>query len=134
METSITENELFEKEIKEGQRFAFGKNWSHFLTHLDEERIRQAENSLKEMLEIDSLEGKHFLDVGSGSGLFSLAAKRLGASVHSFDYDPDSAACAKQLKQIYFKDDPDWIIERGSVLDASYLKGLGQFDIVYSWG
>ena len=30
------------------------------------------------------------LDIGSGSGLFSLAARRLGARVHSFDYDTDS--------------------------------------------
>jgi len=35
---------------------------------------------------------KLFLDVGSGSGLFSLAARRLGAKVLSFDYDAESVA------------------------------------------
>ena len=28
----------------------------------------------------------------------------------------------------------DWIVERGSALDADYLRRLGPFDIVYSWG
>jgi 2-polyprenyl-6-hydroxyphenyl methylase/3-demethylubiquinone-9 3-methyltransferase len=74
------------------------------------------------------------LDVGSGSGLSSLAARRLGAMVTSFDYDGQSVACTEELRRRYLPDDPCWIIEQGSVLDAEYLVGLGQFDIVYSWG
>jgi 2-polyprenyl-6-hydroxyphenyl methylase/3-demethylubiquinone-9 3-methyltransferase len=31
-------------------------------------------------------------------------------------------------------DDSNWTVEQGSVLDVNYLKSLGQFDIVYSWG
>ena len=75
-----------------------------------------------------------FLDIGSGSGLFSLAARRLGASVHSFDYDPHSVACTQELRERYFKKDPSWKVERGDALDCSYLGKLGTFDIVYSWG
>src|SRR5947209_4267341 len=86
------------------------------------------------MLGCDSLSGKTFLDVGSGSGLFSLAARRLGARVVSFDYDPESVACTTQLKGIFLPTDQDWRIERGSVLDQEYLHGLGRFDVVYSWG
>lgn len=122
-------------EVSAGQRFEFGKNWSRFLSVLNEERIAAAEKSLKDMLEVDDLHGKTFLDIGCGSGLFSLAAMRLGAlRVHSFDYDPKSVACAKELKRRYFPDSDNWIIEEGSVLDEAYLSSLGEWDILYSWG
>jgi 2-polyprenyl-3-methyl-5-hydroxy-6-metoxy-1,4-benzoquinol methylase len=115
-------------------RFKFGNNWTRFLSLLDEERISEAENSLKYMLGIETMSGKTFLDVGSGSGLFSLAARRMGASVFSFDFDAGSVACTKEMKRCYFPDDTNWIIEKGSILDADYLGKLATFDIVYSWG
>jgi len=122
------------EEIARGERFEFGKNWSRFLQGFRDEQVVTAEMSLKQMLEIDSLAGMRFLDIGSGSGLFSLAARRLGARVHSFDYDPQSVACTSELRRRYFSDDPHWVVEEGSALDADYLAGLGHFDIVYSWG
>jgi len=122
------------EEIEAGNRFAFGENWSRFLTELDDNRIHQAEQSLCDMLKVKNLQGKRFLDVGSGSGLFSLAARRLGATVHSFDYDPQSVACTDELKSRYFPDDPHWSVEQGSALDEKYISGLGRFDVVYSWG
>ncbi len=121
-------------EIEAGERFTFGENWTAFLARLDESRILAAENSLRQMLEVDNLEGKTFLDIGSGSGLFSLAARRLGAKVQSFDYDPASVACTRKLKTLYFPQDDDWTVGTGSVLDADYMSGLPKFDIVYSWG
>lgn len=121
-------------EISAGERFEFGKNWTAFLAHLNEDRILKAEESLCEMLETGKLEGKRFLDIGSGSGLFSLAAKRLGAEVRSFDYDPYSVACTAELKNRYFPDDASWQIGQGSALDEEFLGSLGKFDVVYSWG
>jgi 2-polyprenyl-3-methyl-5-hydroxy-6-metoxy-1,4-benzoquinol methylase len=121
-------------EIAQGERFQFGENWRRFLANLDEQRISQAEASLRNMLEVADLEGRTFLDIGSGSGLFSLAARRLGARVHSFDYDPQSVACTQELRRRYFPDDPDWRVEEGSTLDPAYLQNLGKFDVVYSWG
>ncbi len=115
-------------------RFEFGENWSRFLSVLDEDRIRLAEDSLRNMLEADTLSGKRVLDVGSGSGLFSLAAYRLGASTHSFDYDRQSVACTSELKRRYCQDDAAWTVEEGSILDEEYVASLGEFDIVYSWG
>jgi len=120
-------------EVQQGERFGFGANWTRFLSVLNDERIEEAKSSLKRMLNVKSLDGKTFLDVGSGSGLFSLAARLLGAKVHSFDYDPQSVACTVELKRRYFPDD-DWVVESGSVLDRDYLSRLGQFDVVYSWG
>ena len=121
-------------EVQRGERFEFGRNWASFLERLDDDRIERAISSLRDMLEVDNLKGKSFLDMGSGSGLFSLAAKRLGADVFSFDYDPDSVACTRELKRRYFQSDERWKIDQGSALDDKYVSSLGSFDIVYSWG
>src|SRR5262245_14851458 len=115
-------------------RFAFGRNWRRFLEVLDEQRVQRAEASLLTMLKEPTLAGRRFLDIGSGSGLFSLAARRLGATVHSFDIDPESVGCALELRRRFSPGDGDWRIERGSALDVGYLESLGWFDIVYSWG
>ena len=100
------------EEVNQGNRFEFGKNWTRFLSTLNPDRIAAAELSLKQMLGVENLEGKSFLDIGSGSGLFSLAARRLGARVHSFDFDPHSVACTKELRRRYFgEQDPGWVVE-----------------------
>lgn len=125
---------LHELEVASGERFEFGKNWSRFLALVDEDRIARAANSFKNWLEVEDLNGKSFLDIGSGSGLYSLAARRLGARVHSFDYDPYSVACTAELRRRYFAGDLSWTVEEGSALDVDYLKSLGTFDFVYSWG
>ena len=110
------------------RRFAFGENWRHFLRVLDEERIAQSQVSLRDLLETD-LSGRSFLDVGSGSGLSSLAAMRLGASrVHSLDFDEGCVACTRELRQRYFPDDPRWTIERGDALDRDAMRRLGRFE------
>lgn len=130
----IMEDSRHASEVARGQRFEFGKNWTRFLGTLNEERVQRAVGSLQSMLDVESLQGKTFLDIGSGSGLFSLAARKLGAKVYSFDYDPHSVACTRELKRRYFDNDPDWHVQQGSVLDKSFVKSLGAFDVVYSWG
>ena len=119
---------------KEDLRFGFGDNWSRYLDGLNDEKIDLAQQSLNDMLDEKSLKDARFLDIGSGSGLFSLAARRSGAVVHSFDYDPQSVACTNSLKEHYFENDSSWEIEQGSVLDKEYLQSLGKYKIVYSWG
>ncbi|MEM9294138.1 MAG: class I SAM-dependent methyltransferase [Acidobacteriota bacterium] len=136
-------------------RFAFGRNWRAFLERVDEERVKAAEDSMVRLLGRQRLDGLELLDIGCGSGLFSLAARRLGARVTSFDYDADSVACTRELRRRFAPEDapeelrnagaqgvhgdgaePEgpWRVERGSVLDESYLESLGTFDLVYSWG
>jgi 2-polyprenyl-6-hydroxyphenyl methylase/3-demethylubiquinone-9 3-methyltransferase len=134
MPQTTTQESQHAREVSSGKRFEFGKNWSRFLLLLDDARITSAEKSLKDKLETDTLAGLRFLDAGSGSGLFSLAARRLGAKVHSFDFDPHSVACTSELKRRYFPDDANWLVDEASVLDPGYLGGLGTFDVVYSWG
>jgi SAM-dependent methyltransferase len=116
------------------ERFSFGKNWSQFLAHIDNQRILQAEDDLKKLICSSSLTKQSFLDIGSGSGLSSLCARRLGAKVTSFDYDQISVDCTNELKRRYFTDDPEWKVMQGSALDAKFLNSLNSFDIVYSWG
>jgi len=123
--TSTAQNEL---------RFTFGKNWNGFLHGIDAHRIDMAKESLSTKLDKKSLEGVTFLDVGSGSGLFSLAAKMLGAKVFSFDYDSDSVACTEGVRKNFFPRDKNWTVRKGSVLDSTFLNSLGKFDVVYSWG
>ena len=116
-------------------RFGFGENWQRFLSVLDEERITEAERNFRTMLEVDRLDGRTFLDIGSGSGLSSLVAMRLGAErVHSFDYDAESVACTRELKRRFYPDKETWTVGRGDVTDARYIDSLGTFDTVYSWG
>ncbi|MCP4891312.1 MAG: class I SAM-dependent methyltransferase, partial [Planctomycetaceae bacterium] len=82
----------------------------------------------------ECIRGKKFIDVGCGSGLSSLVARRLGATVHSFDFDTESVECTRELKRRYFQNDSEWTIDQGSVLNQEYLQELGTFDVVYSWG
>jgi ribosomal protein L11 methylase PrmA len=122
----ITENK---KEI----RFGFGKNWMSYVEHIDDERLENAKKSLKEFFGETDFFNKDFLDIGCGSGLFSLAAKHLGAkSVTSFDYDKYSVEATSKLKKICYPQAESWHILEGNVLDENFMKSLGQFDLVYS--
>lgn len=130
----MTEKKFID-EVNSGTRFEFGKNWASFLNSLTEQRIQVAKRSLTHMMSVNDLTGKMFLDIGCGSGIFSLASRMLlNAQVHSFDFDPDSVKCAQYLNEKYTNGDSSWIIEQGSILDIEYIQSLPKFDVVYSWG
>ena len=115
-------------------RFAFGRNWLRFLETVDEARVDVAATSMAEFLGPDGLRGRRVLDLGSGSGLFSLAATRLGAAhVTSVDFDADAVACTLEMKR-RFAPDAAWDARPGDATDPAAMAALGTFDVVYSWG
>lgn len=127
--------ELYENSYNNKNHFSFGKNWQSFLETLDNKKINEAKKSLVDFIGgEEKIKGKSFIDMGCGSGLFSLSAYLLDASrVVSVDVDEFSVACAKYLKEK--KNNPsNWEIIKGSALDENFIKSVGQFDIVYSWG
>jgi 2-polyprenyl-6-hydroxyphenyl methylase/3-demethylubiquinone-9 3-methyltransferase len=127
--------ELYEKSYLTKDHFSFGKNWQNFLKTLNEERIEEAKKSLVNFLGGEAnIAGKTFIDMGCGSGLFSLAIHRLGAQkIVSVDIDDFSLACTKHLCEQEGKSD-GWEIKKGSALDKDFINSLGTFDVVYSWG
>lgn len=131
---SETAQQQHTNEVVAGTRFEFGKNWKEYSKGIDRERADVAVASVQDLIGLTSLKGKTFLDIGSGSGLFSLAAALLGAHVTSFDYDTDSVACTESLRSGADIDSKQWNVMQGSVLDDDFMAKLGTYDIVYSWG
>lgn len=118
------------------QRFEFGKNWLNYIhKNLNEENAGTSRKHMLSVLERGDLKGLSFLDIGCGSGLHSYAAWQAGAdTLHSFDYDPNSVAATRYVRE-NAGNPVNWItVEQGSVLDDTYIHKLPQFDLVYSWG
>ena len=117
-------------------RFGFGANWTAYIRDIDDDHISAAIAALAALVGRESLVGVRLLDIGSGSGIHSLAAVRLGADVTSFDFDLDSVACTAALRHRYAGEGSSrWhLMGQGSILDTEFVASLGHFDIVYSWG
>jgi SAM-dependent methyltransferase len=115
--------------------FAFGKNWLRFLRVVNESRIEQARQSFLSFVgPAEELAGRSFLDIGCGSGLSSLIARRSSMSVVAFDYDIDAVACSMEMRRRFDATTDEWRVENGDVLDDTYMGTLGKFDFVYAWG
>jgi len=129
-------------ELARGLRFDFGGNWSRFAESVDRAAVAEAERSLLELLPATALhdgrlDGVRMLDAGCGSGLFTVAALRLGAHVTAFDFDPNSVRTTRRMADIWSPGADTgerFTLLHGSVLDEGFLTGLGTFDVVYSWG
>lgn len=117
------------------ERFGFGRNWKNFVEkNLSDEHVQLSKDWLLEFLGLPDLRGRSMLDVGCGSGLHAYAAIKAGVErVVAFDYDPKSVE-ASRLSHAHAGNPPNWEIRHGSVLDESFMRSLGTFDIVYSWG
>ena len=49
-------------------RSQFAQNWNRFLKEIYDNRVEQAEESLRQVLKIQTLCGLSFLDIGSAAG------------------------------------------------------------------
>lgn len=100
-------------------RFNFGNNWRDYSNSaLMESNLKEAVDSLDNLVGKDLISNKTFLDIGCGSGLFSIAAIKLGAKkVLGFDLSKESVDVSKQNTKSECTPD-----------------NIGKFDIVYSWG
>jgi SAM-dependent methyltransferase len=113
--------------------FAFGENWARYADLIGDAQLTEAIAGLHRLLGDMSLQGCRFLDIGSGSGLHSLAALRLGAAeVVAVDIDAHSVATT-QAVLTRFASGSRYRVERRSVFDLDPT-AFGQFDVVYSWG
>jgi 2-polyprenyl-3-methyl-5-hydroxy-6-metoxy-1,4-benzoquinol methylase len=112
--------------------FEFGENWKDYAKSIDQNRIDAAVEGLKKFFP-DGLAGKTFLDIGSGSGVHSLAAISLGAvSVAAVDIDENSVSTTRELLTGYAPNST-WRADVASIFDMSP-DDFGGFDVVYSWG
>jgi 2-polyprenyl-6-hydroxyphenyl methylase/3-demethylubiquinone-9 3-methyltransferase len=116
--------------------FSFGENWSEYSAFLDEGRVIEAEKSLQQLLQRERLDDLSFLDIGAGSGLFSIAAARLGAKrVVAIDKEDDCLLSARRNIE-RFLPPPLWNtveVEHGDILCPQTCR-FGKFNIVYAWG
>jgi 2-polyprenyl-3-methyl-5-hydroxy-6-metoxy-1,4-benzoquinol methylase len=118
------------------ERFAFGENWRRFSEQLQPQHYHSAKESLENLM--PDLKNKTFLDVGCGSGLFSIAASALGAKeVLGFDVDSEAVSTSKALLERVSQWDQDVRKEAIEFRVESILNenlACEQYDIVYSWG
>ena len=77
-----------------------------------------------------NFENLNIIDIGCGSGLFSLVALRLGAKhITCFDYDPDSVKCAEGIDIPEFSEDHLLVWRRYS---RWKIYKITWFDLVYN--
>jgi predicted RNA methylase len=113
--------------------FSFGENWAEYAQKIDEKRIEEAEKSIVRLVGKEAIEGRTFLDIGCGSGLFSLAAVRLGArQLLAVDLDPQSVETTRRTLSRHVPG-ANWDCRQISVFDLDQ-STAGTFDVVYSFG
>jgi 2-polyprenyl-6-hydroxyphenyl methylase/3-demethylubiquinone-9 3-methyltransferase len=114
--------------------FDFGANWADFSEqHVDSQRLAIAARSIQDLLQRPALTGLRILDIGCGSGLFSIAAHQLGASVTGVDINPRCIEVSQRNAALLA---PESAIrfQLASALDERQMADLGSFDLVYAWG
>lgn len=118
--------------------YDFGKNWDRYSRDvLDEARVDAAVDSMAALIGAERLRDARFCDVGCGSGLFTVAAGRLGVVRGlGFDVNPTAVAVAQRNRHRFAAPEAAARLDfcEGSALDENFVSGLGRFDVVYAWG
>ncbi len=114
-------------------RFGFGRNWKSYSKLITKERLSKAELHLKDRFQVEGFEGK-FLDIGCGSGVFSVSALNLGAEVKGFDYDINSVETSKKVLRQFSQGNTNWEIQQGDILTSNHNNDISNSDFIYSWG
>lgn len=116
------------------KKFKFGLNWQAYSKKtLNEGQLERAKQSLRKLFGASGVAGKSFLDIGCGSGLFSIAARQLGAcEVQAVDID-DLSVKTSEINQSRFHIDRIEVL-KGDILDEQSRLTLRPADLVYAWG
>ncbi|MBN1823310.1 MAG: methyltransferase domain-containing protein [Endomicrobiales bacterium] len=118
--------------------FGFGKNWKDYSEKvLDERRLAEARNSLIELAGKGSFEGRNVIDIGCGSGIFSICAADLGARrVVGIDVDVECVRVSESNSAKYASGPLKPEFRKASILDEAAVRELKKmgFDTVYAWG
>jgi 2-polyprenyl-6-hydroxyphenyl methylase/3-demethylubiquinone-9 3-methyltransferase len=115
--------------------FTFGENWLSYSRLLEEPRLLDAQSNLQQLLGRQHLNGLSVVDVGAGSGVFSLAAVRLGAArVVALDRDRNCITAIRNNAERFLGSECVRVQPMlGDVLDPASLP-QDTFDVVYAWG
>lgn len=90
---------------------------------------------MNDLIGSELISGKSFLDIGCGSGIFAIAAKRLGASkVVGLDVNPICVDVARLNSRKYLENSSQIDFAIQSILDPIASDLSLPYDIVYSWG
>lgn len=114
-------------------RFKFGKNWSKYAALVDEDRIKKAELHLQDRFNCDSFNGV-LVDIGSGSGVFTAAASKLGARVQAFDLDIESVVTTKEIVKTFGLIEKIDFIKQGDILSDESINLIKEASYIYCWG
>lgn len=119
-------------------RFDFGKNWiSYSHKALNAEKIAQAREAFKLLLDLVLLSDKTYLDIGFGQGLDLMLAAESGAIAVGLDVDHNNLQ-ALQETAAFFPNTKTPPVFVASILDLAALYAHfdrnTKFDVVYSWG
>ena len=118
-------------------QFSFGTNWQSYARNaLSREKIRQARDAFRCLVDPVDLAGKSFLDIGFGQGLALLLAAEMGAEVSGIDNDAANLKALESTRAVFGVETmPRTLI--GSILDKDFLQKIareGRYDVVHAWG